>query len=260
VGKFLKDIGVVMQQHEAERHAVTQAEAKEVIALFLGGLLRVKNEILDSHPYEADPKKRELWIRYTTIKKNPNLKHLLTDKEFANFYNSVQKTMNIFTAESDFSSQAVCEMVSTLDRLHKYLKHNDLSLLVGLWENRKLSYMIISQMASLLEDIRWFLLLNAKDPFIRAVLKLAIVAPQESKDEPAGGALGAVEKILIELVQQMYGKKVSNLKDAALYLATENSDYLLANILKLASPAVKEKIKQFLVNVVGIDKIKDKEV
>lgn len=232
-------------QPETPAEIVTHRQEQKILAAFTNKLLTIKNELTGLHPEVSDATKTGIWLRYMVIVTNPLIKDLITKApEIADFFNEVQKSITTLISEEIFSPQATCELLFTTNKLQKYLKYHEKSSTAKIIFNPEAAYLLVSEMASLLENINAYLLRTTQDPFIKEILTFAFIEPQSSAEEP----MGPGKKILVEAAQQITGKKFNNVRDVFLHVMGYVSPWAAATVLSWAMPYLADEVKQPIVS------------
>ncbi len=225
----------------SENDKNTLSTTQIVISLFTNKLLSIKNELfVPCQEVMSDATKMGISIRFKNITSRANTKDMLAENDqIARLFDNVQKIAINFTNMSDFSPQAVYELLFIKSELQRYLKYQERSSLEKLARRPSKELTFVSEMATLLESMCLYVLQTTKDPFTKKLLGFSISEAQFS----SGDAAGAAKQILIEFTEQISGKKFGNFKDAFLHILCSATPYMAGSVLSLALPLLSEQVK-----------------
>ncbi len=217
-------------------------QTKMVFSLFINKLFCIKNELTALYQQiTIDPTKAGLLIRFQNIASLENTENILAENaQVAALFNDVQKIMHYYATTSEFSSQAVCELLFIKNSLQRYLRYQERSPLAKMGRRTAAEYTFASEMVMILDAMCSYILQNTQDPFVTKILTFALSEPQFS----SGEAVGAAKQMLIEFTEQISGKKFSSFKDAFLHILCYASPYLAGSVLTWALPLLSEPVKQ----------------
>lgn len=250
-----------LYEHEKERQALDAQlsspkewknkqlrDAQTIITRFMKKLCAIKTE-LEYFLIPRDPLKTILLTRYLAITTNPEIDKALKNKEFSILYNNMQKIFTTFRTTNTLPNQIIYDLVTTLEKSQKYLKYNNEHTQASLFtlfhptQKPNSTYLLVSDIASLLENTGDYIAAQTEDPFTKDLLSYTTITPKQSKDE---ATTSPYLRIALETANRMTGKNFTNIKDVALYCLSNASPAVTAYILGMVLPQLKPDTKQAL--------------